>query len=67
MSSVWNLLNPIRNGGTNLKLLSGGREFFGTVIKHGKMDKTVTVKIKNVYIIKNRLKTYIFLIYTKLS
>ncbi len=25
-------------------LLSGGRELFGTVIKHGKMDKTVTVK-----------------------
>lgn len=25
-------------------LLTGGRELFGTVIKHGKMDKTVTVK-----------------------
>jgi ribosomal protein S17 len=25
-------------------LLSGGRELFGTVIKHGKMDRTVTVK-----------------------
>ena len=33
MSSVWNLLNPIRNGGTNLKLLPNGRELFGTVIR----------------------------------
>ncbi|EAR84967.1 30S ribosomal protein S17 (macronuclear) [Tetrahymena thermophila SB210] len=45
MSSVWNLLNPIRNGATGLKLLSSGRELFGTVIQHGKMDKTVTVKV----------------------
>ncbi|KRX09487.1 Nucleic acid-binding, OB-fold [Pseudocohnilembus persalinus] len=52
MSSVWNLLNPIRNGGTNLKLLSGGREFFGTVIKHGKMDKTVTVKVNYQYYVQ---------------
>ena len=44
MSSVWNLLNPIRCGGTNLKLLNSGRELFGTVVKHGKINKTVTVK-----------------------
>lgn len=43
MSSVWNLLNPIRNGGTGMKLLGSGRELFGTVIRSGKMDKTVTV------------------------
>jgi hypothetical protein len=43
MTSVWNLLNPIRNGGTGLKLLGSGRELFGTVIRSGKMNKTVTV------------------------
>ncbi|EGR31697.1 ribosomal protein, putative [Ichthyophthirius multifiliis] len=45
MSSVWNLLNPVRNGGQTLKLLDSGREFFGTVIKHGINDKTVTVRV----------------------
>lgn len=45
MSSVWNLLNPLRTGGTNLKLLGSGREFFGTIVNHGKTDKTVSVKI----------------------
>lgn len=44
MSAIWNLLNPIRCGGTNLKLMSSGRELFGTVIKSGKINKTVTVK-----------------------
>ena len=43
MSCVWNLLNPMRTGGSNLKLLGNGRELFGTVISHGKMEKTVKV------------------------
>ncbi len=43
MASVWNLLNPLRNGGGTLKLLDSGRELFGTVIKHGINDKTITV------------------------
>ncbi len=43
MSAIWNLLNPIRCGGTNLKLMSSGRELFGTVVKSGKIEKTVTV------------------------
>jgi len=44
MSVVWNNLNPLRNGGTGLKLMTNGRELFGTVISHGKMEKTVKVK-----------------------
>ena len=43
MSTVWNLANTLRTG--HLKLLCSGREFYGTVIKHGKMNKTVTVMI----------------------
>ncbi len=43
MSSVFNFGNPLRNG--HFKLLSSGRELFGTVIKHGLNPKTCTVKI----------------------
>lgn len=49
MSSVWNIFNPIRTGLTNLKLRPSGREFYGTVIKHGLINKTVTVKVDYAY------------------
>ena len=42
-SSIRNLYNPLKTGATNLNLMGSGKEFFGTVIKHGKIDKTVTV------------------------
>lgn len=40
-SSIWNLTHPLRSGHVPLK--HGGCELFGTVIRHGKMRKTVTV------------------------
>ena len=41
MTSIYNLNNPIRTGYHRM-LGSGGKEMFGTVIKHDR-DKTVTV------------------------
>lgn len=41
MSSVWNFMNPLRNG--HIKLLGSGRELFGTVIKDSVNPKTCTV------------------------
>lgn len=41
-SNIWNLTHPIRSGHVPLKY--GGNELFGTVIRHGRMSKTVTVK-----------------------
>ena len=43
MSSVWNLLNPLRTG--FLRIAPSGKELYGTVIKHGRNPKTVTVRI----------------------
>lgn len=40
-SSIWNLTHPLRSGHVHLK--HGGCELFGTVIRHGRMRKTVTV------------------------
>jgi hypothetical protein len=42
-SSIWNLSHPLRTGHIHLK--QGGGEMFGTVIRHGKMAKTVTVSL----------------------
>lgn len=42
MNSIFNAAKTLGSG--NLKLLSSGRELFGTVIKDGVNDKTVTVK-----------------------
>ena len=42
MSNIWNLAHPLRRG--NVQLASGGQELFGTVIRHGRMNKTVTVR-----------------------
>ena len=40
-ASIFNLSHPLRTG--NIRLAPGGKELFGTVIRHAKMDKTVTV------------------------
>ena len=42
-TSIWNLTHPLRTGYIPLKL---GAEFYGTVIRHGRMKKTVTVSIR---------------------
>jgi len=44
-SSIWNLMSPIRNHAKNLKLMPNGQEFYGTVIKSGVNDKTITVRV----------------------
>lgn len=41
-SSIWNLTHPLRTGHIPLK---PGAEMFGTVIRHGRMKKTVTVRL----------------------
>ena len=43
MSSLWNLLSPARSG--VVKVAGSGHELFGTVIKHGLINKTVTVRV----------------------
>ena len=39
--NIWNLAHPQRTG--YIRLAGSGKEIFGTVIRAGKMDKTVTV------------------------
>ena len=43
MSSLWNLLSPVKSG--VVKVAGSGNELFGTVIKHGLINKTVTVRV----------------------
>jgi small subunit ribosomal protein S17 len=43
MSSIWNIKESVRTG--HIRLLGGGRELFGTVVRSGRMNKTVTVKV----------------------
>lgn len=43
MSSLWNLLAPSRSG--ILRIAGSGNELFGTVIKHGLINKTITVRV----------------------
>lgn len=43
MSSLWNILAPIRSG--IIKLNGSGHELFGTVVKHGVNNKTITVRV----------------------
>lgn len=40
-SNIWNLTHPLRSGHVSLK--QGGGELYGSVIRHGRMSKTVTV------------------------
>ena len=44
-ANIWNLKHPLRTG--FVKLAGGGLEKFGTVIRQGRMDKTVTVRTIN--------------------
>lgn len=41
--NLWNTISLAQTG--RLKLLDSGRELFGTVVKHGVNDKTVTVRV----------------------
>lgn len=43
MSSLWNLLSPARSG--IVKIAGSGNELFGTVIRHGLINKTITVRV----------------------
>ena len=45
-TSIWNLAHPLRTGFVNLKL---GTEFYGTVIRHSRMKKTVTVSHPHIW------------------
>jgi hypothetical protein len=40
-TSIWNLAHPLRTG--HIPLAKSGLELFGTVIRHGRMKKTVSV------------------------
>ena len=42
-TSITNLTNVLRNG--HVRIMPNGRELFGTVIRAGKMNKTVTVRV----------------------
>ena len=41
-SNIWNLSHPLRTG--FIPLMNSGQELFGTVVKHGRMKKTCTVR-----------------------
>merc|ERR1712086_681322 len=43
-SNIWNLTHPLRTGFVKL---APGKEKFCTIIRQGRMDKTVTVRIMN--------------------
>lgn len=42
MNYLWNFTNPIQSG--HVRLASFGKELYGTVIRAGRMKKTVTVR-----------------------
>mmetsp|Transcript_5532 Transcript_5532/g.3893 ORF Transcript_5532/g.3893 Transcript_5532/m.3893 type:complete len:109 (+) Transcript_5532:26-352(+) len=42
-ASIYNFAHPLRKG--HIRLADSGRELFGTVIKQGVNDKTVTVRV----------------------
>ena len=54
MSAIWNHLSPLRTG--HVKLAPGSMELYGTVMRHGKMDKTVTVSNAKSLLILNLKK-----------
>lgn len=45
MVNLWNTISLAQTG--KVKLLDSGRELFGTVIKHGVNDKTITVRVSS--------------------
>jgi small subunit ribosomal protein S17 len=56
MSVVWNFMNPLTTG--SLRLAHSGREMYGTVIKAGVNQKTVTVKVNRFFYVQKYKKTY---------
>lgn len=40
---LWNTIAPAETG--RVKIMDSGKELYGTVIKHGVNDKTVTVRV----------------------
>lgn len=56
MSSIWNFTNPLTTG--SLRLAHSGRELYGTVIKAGVNQKTVTVKVNRFYYVQKYKKTF---------
>ena len=44
-SNIFNLTHPLRTG--FIKLAPGGKEMYGTVIRQGRMNKTVTVRVNS--------------------
>lgn len=45
VKSLWNTLSRAETGVVKIK--DSGRELYGTVIKHGVNDKTVTVRVSS--------------------
>lgn len=43
--NLWNSISLAQTG--KVRLLDSGRELFGTVVKHGVNDKTVTVRVSS--------------------
>lgn len=43
--NLWNTISLTQTG--RIKLLDSGRQLFGTVVKHGVNDKTVTVRVSS--------------------
>lgn len=43
MSSLWNVLAPAISG--VVRLSGSGQELFGTVVRHGLINKTITVRV----------------------
>ena len=44
-ANIYNLRHPLRTG--FIKLAPYNREMYGTVIRHGRMNKTVTVRVNS--------------------
>jgi ribosomal protein S17 len=44
-SNIWNLKHPLRTG--FIKIAPNGKEKYGTVVRQGRMDKTVTVRVNS--------------------
>ena len=63
MSSLWNLLSPIRS--SIIKVEGSGRQLFGTVVQHGVNNKTVKVRVSAKHW-NNKYKIYRFSHKTKM-
>ena len=55
MSNIWNLKDPLRAG--YVWLAHSGRELYGTVVRAGRMKKTVSVKNLIAFYSNFRLKS----------